>query len=78
MINYNRVGKLWIASAGGYTSMRYGTQEGATAGLVEHILRELEAAKRPVRKVTSGPCGVCEGWGAPTGCRECGIRCMGG
>lgn len=23
-------------------------------------------------------CKECKGWGAPTGCRSCGIRCMGG
>lgn len=26
----------------------------------------------------SGECPLCDGWGAPTGCRCCGTKCMGG
>ena len=26
----------------------------------------------------AGPCEMCEGWGDPVGCPECGNKCMGG
>lgn len=27
---------------------------------------------------SGGKCPLCYGWGAPTGCRCCGLTCMGG
>lgn len=57
-------------------SEKYATQTGALGRLCEVLAGKLAEAKRTPFWPT-GPC-RCGGWGTPTGCPGCGIRCMGG
>ena len=55
---------------------KYATKTGALGRMCEILHAELIEAKR-VPFIPTGPC-TCGGWGLPTGCLGCGLRCMGG
>lgn len=59
-------------------SEEYATQTGALKRLCEVLAGKLETQKQTNYPFSPrGPCD-CGGWGYPTGCPGCGIRCMGG
>lgn len=69
-----------VASIENYQTPKYGSREGALTDLCEHLLRQMKLDVEPPWKKWSGLPAECRcgGWGAPTGCRGCGLRCMGG
>lgn len=41
-------------------------------------LWQLDQPLRQSQPFDENKCHECQGWGAPTGCRTCGLTCMGG
>lgn len=71
------------ATIGKFKSLKYGSREGALTCLVEVLHSAIERGivdgrHRRAEDAKPKSCPACEGWGAPTGCRFCGIYCMGG
>ena len=70
--------RCFTAELDGLKTAKYGTPVGALRVLCEMLVTKREDQRRkdwPWQP--TGPC-ECGGWGEPTGCPGCGIKCMGG
>jgi hypothetical protein len=68
----------YTAEIGSNRTAKYTNPVSALRVLCEMLADELEAAeKQRYPWHPTGPC-ECGGWGTPTGCPGCNIRCMGG
>jgi hypothetical protein len=68
----------FTATIDGMRTASYATREGALKRLCEMLSDKLAMTTKQLYPFKpTGPC-KCGGWGEPTGCPGCGIRCMGG
>lgn len=75
------------AGSNTYGTPLYGSREGAAQHLVESLAQRISILERQIKERElpkifdeQNRCVECQGWGTPnpSGCINCGIRCMGG